>query len=74
MVQLVLNAKETMCLNWGAILTPTALKAGQEVAVFWPPAFEELLVQRLRPAPGSWVREEHGDISESFPGGPPTDK
>lgn len=40
MVQLVLNAKETMCLNAGAILSPTALTAGQEVAVVWPSAFQ----------------------------------
>lgn len=44
MVQLVLNAKETKCLGVGAMLSPTALTAGQEVAVVWPPAFEGHLV------------------------------
>lgn len=75
MAQLVLYAKEIICLNQGRTLTPTALKAGQELAVVWPPAFEgHGDVQRLQPAPGFWVRWEHRDVSESFPCGPPTDK
>lgn len=38
--QLVLNAKERKCLDVGAILSPMAVTAGQEVAVVWPPALE----------------------------------
>lgn len=80
MVQSVLNAKEMKCLDPGATLIPTALKAEQGghnglASSLWSALarYKGCRQWRLQPAPGSWVRWEHRDISEpmyqSFPHG-----